>query len=104
MRARILDGTKNVFDAECDDGLVRSCAIKGKVLKSDSPYYNPLAPGDIVNLDDATLEEGKAQIVSLEPRRNEFVRWNIKRRLPQLLAANLDYLILVTTPDEPPFR
>ncbi len=104
MRARILDGTKNVFDAECDDGLVRSCAIKGKVLKSDSPYYNPLAPGDIVNLDDATLEEGKAQILSLEARRNEFVRWNIKRRLPQLLAANLDYLILVTTPDEPPFR
>ncbi|MBQ9539298.1 MAG: ribosome small subunit-dependent GTPase A [Treponema sp.] len=104
MRARILDGTKNVFDAECDDGLVRSCAIKGKVLKSDSPYYNPLAPGDIVNLDDDTLEDGKAQILSVEPRRNEFVRWNIKRRLPQLLAANLDYLILVTTPDEPPFR
>ena len=104
MRARILDGTKNVFDAECDDGLVRSCAIKGKVLKSESRYYNPLAPGDVVNLDDATLEEGKAQILSVEPRRNEFVRWNIKRRLPQLLAANLDYLILVTTPDEPPFR
>ena len=104
MRARILDGTKNVYDAECDDGLVRSCVIKGKVLKSEGRYYNPIAPGDVVNLDDGTLEEGKAQILSVEPRRNEFVRWNIKRRAPQLLAANLDYLILVTTPDEPPFR
>ncbi len=27
-----------------------------------------------------------------------------KRHCPQLLASNLDYLILVTTPDEPPFR
>ena len=32
------------------------------------------------------------------------MRWNVKGRAPQLLASNLDYLILVTTPDEPPFR
>jgi ribosome biogenesis GTPase len=38
------------------------------------------------------------------PRKNEFVRWNVKGRSPQLLAANLDNIIIVTTPDEPPFR
>ena len=38
------------------------------------------------------------------PAQRFFSRWNIKGRAPQLLAANLDHLILVTTPDEPPFR
>lgn len=84
--------------------MTRSCSIKGKVLKSDADYYNPLAPGDIVEVEADSIDGGKGQIVSLVPRRNEFVRWNIKGRKPQLLAANVDYMILVTTPSEPPFR
>ncbi len=104
MQGLILNGTKNVFEVECDDGYTRDCSIKGKVLKSDTDYYNPLAPGDVVELDDASVEEDKGQIVSLVPRKNEYVRWNIKKRLPQLMAANLDYLLIVTTPDNPPFR
>lgn len=104
MQGLILSGSKNVFEVECDDGLIRSCSIKGKILKDVEGYYNPLAPGDIVNIDDSTMEEEKGQILSHEPRKNEFVRWNIKKREPQLLASNLDYLLIVTTPDEPPFR
>ena len=104
MNGLILSGSKNVFEVECDDGILRDCTIKGKILKDATGYYNPLAPGDIVSLDDETLEEEKGQILSIVPRRNEFVRWNIKKREPQLLAANLDYLLIVTTPDEPPFR
>ncbi len=104
MQGLILNGSKNVFEVECDDGVVRSCAIKGKILKSEQDYYNPLSPGDKVVLDDSSIEEDKAMILSLVPRKNEFVRWNVKKRLPQLLASNLDYLLIVTTPDEPPFR
>ncbi len=104
MQGKILNGSKNVFEVECDDGLIRDCSLKGKVLKASEGYYNPLAPGDVVELNGATLENDKGQITDLVPRKNEFVRWNIKRRQPQLLAANLDYLMIVTTPDEPPFR
>ncbi|MCI7114433.1 MAG: ribosome small subunit-dependent GTPase A, partial [Treponema porcinum] len=73
-------------------------------LKSDTEYYNPLAPGDIVEIEADSIDEEKGQVVSLVPRKNEFVRWNVKGRCPQLLAANVDYMILVTTPAEPPFR
>ena len=104
MQGLILNGSKNVFEVECDDGITRSCPIKGKILKASAGYYNPLAPGDIVEIDDETLEEEKGQITDLVPRKNEFVRWNIKKREPQLLAANLDYILIVTTPDNPPFR
>ena len=104
MQGLILNGSKNVFEVECEDGITRDCPIKGKILKESDGYYNPIAPGDIVTLDDETLEEFKGQITGLIPRKNEFVRFNIKKRQPQLLAANLDYLLIVTTPDEPPFR
>lgn len=104
MQGTVLAGTNNFFEIECDDGITRSCSIKGKVLKSDADYYNPLAPGDIVEIETDSIDDEKGQIVGLVPRKNEFVRWNIKGRKPQLLAANVDYMILVTTPDEPPFR
>lgn len=104
MKGLIIAGTNNLFTVECDDGITRNCTIKGKVLKSDKQFYNPLAPGDIVDIEVDPLNDEKGQVLSLEPRKNTFLRWNVKGRCPQLLASNLDYLILVTTPDEPPFR
>ena len=104
MKGLIIAGTNNLFTVECDDEVTRNCTIKGKVLKSDKQFYNPLAPGDIVEIEVDPLNDAKGQILLLEPRKNTFLRWNVKGRCPQLLASNLDYLILVTTPDEPPFR
>ena len=104
MQGQVLDGSNNFFEVECEDGTIRTCSIKGKILKASEGYYNPLAPGDKVILDEDSLDENKGQITDLVPRTNEFVRWNVKKRQPQLLAANLDYLMIVTTPDMPPFR
>lgn len=104
MQGKVLSGSNNIFAVECDDGSIRQCSIKGKKLKDSDGYYNPLAPGDIVEILPKESESGSGQILSIIPRKNEFVRWNVKGRKPQLLASNLDYLVIVTTPDEPPFR
>ena len=104
MQGTVQAGTNNLFTVECDDEVTRNCTIKGKVLKSDKQFYNPLAPGDLVEVEPDPINNEKGQILSLLPRKNTFLRWNVKGRCPQLLASNLDYLILVTTPDEPPFR
>lgn len=104
MNALVLCGTNNLFTCECDDSVVRQCSIKGKVIKTEKNYYNPLAPGDFVEIEIDPINDEKGQVLNLVPRKNTFARWNIKGNAPQLLASNLDYLILVTTPDEPPFR
>lgn len=104
MQGKVIDGSNNFFTVEGEDGNVRTCSLKGKILKASKGYYNPLAPGDNVTLDEDGLDSNKGQITDLVPRTNEFVRWNIKKRQPQLIAANLDYLLIVTTPDTPPFR
>lgn len=104
INGTIISGSNNTFTVECEDEVNRQCTIKGKVLKSSKEFYNPLAPGDIVTVEVDELDNEKGQILELQPRKNTFLRWNVKGRCPQLLASNLDYLILVTTPDEPPFR
>ena len=104
MEGLIIAGTNNTFTVECDDELTRNCTIKGKVLKQDKQFYNPLAPGDRVTVEPDPINEHKGQILGVLERKNTFLRWNVKGRCPQLLASNLDYLILVCTPDEPPFR
>jgi len=100
----VLGGTNNVFEVESADGSVRLCSIKGKVLREAEGYYNPLAPGDRVTVQEDEHDAARGQILSLLPRRNHFVRLNQKLNAPQLLASNLDFALIVTTPDEPPFR
>lgn len=104
MFGTIINGTNNVFCVECDDGKIRACSLKGKKVKTERQFYNPLAPGDRVQVEEDSLSEKKGQILALCERKNSFSRWNVKGQKPQLLAANLDFLILVTTPAEPPFR
>lgn len=111
MTGTVIAGTNNTFFVECEESdsenhekSVKFCTIKGKIIKTEREYYNPLAPGDKVEIEEDELNSQKAQILKLLPRKNIFLRWNVKGRKPQLLASNLDYLVLVTTPDEPPFR
>lgn len=104
MFGTIIEGTNNVFSVECDDGKTRACSLKGKKIKTERQFYNPLAPGDRVQVEEDSLSEKKGQILALCERRNSFSRWNVKGQKLQLLAANVDFLILVTTPAEPPFR
>ncbi len=104
MQGTVIAGTNNIFDVEGEDGVLRSCSIKGKKIKTDKRYYNPIAPGDTVSFETDEINSSKGQITEISERKNVFVRWNAKGRLPQIIASNLDYLILVTTPAEPPFR
>jgi len=104
MQGLVLSGANNFFAVRTPEGNVVRCSIKGKKLKEIRGYYNPLAPGDTVDIEYDTIHPDQGQITALVPRRNGFVRWNQKTRSPQLLAANIDLLLCVTTPANPPFR
>jgi ribosome biogenesis GTPase len=99
-----LGGTNNQFEVETPDGAVRLCPIKGKILRESEGYYNPLAPGDRVMIEPDEHDAGRGLVVSLVERKNRFVRFNQKGNTPQLIACNLDLLVIVTTPAEPAFR
>ena len=104
MQGLILSGANNFFAVRTPESSIVRCSIKGKKLKEIRGYYNPLAPGDMVNIEYDALHPDQGQITALVPRLNGFVRWNQKTHSPQLLAANIDLLLCVTTPANPPFR
>jgi len=104
LTGTVIAGTNNLFTVECEDDVIRNCTIKGKVIKTDKTFYNPIAPGDVVEIAIDELDDAKGQVTLIHPRKNTFLRYNVKGNCPQLIASNLDYLILVTTPEEPPFR
>ncbi|MBI9099227.1 MAG: ribosome small subunit-dependent GTPase A [Spirochaetaceae bacterium] len=105
MKGTVLFGMNNIFNVlPPGEEVALECRIKGKILKDSIGAYNPLASGDIVDIELDENHPGKGMILSREERQNYFSRWNKKRKAPQTLAANLDLLICVTSPELPPFR
>ena len=107
MEGLVLRGSRNLFtvrvpqaggDAELE------CRIKGKVLKGMENFYNPLAPGDWVSLEADPLRPGTAQITAVRERRGVLTRFNQKGQKSQVLAANVNMVLCVTSPLSPPFR
>jgi len=99
----ILQGINNIYLVKTEDGILE-CRIKGKILGGDKTEYNPLAPGDRVEIEADADHAGCGQIISRYSRSSHLGRWNKKRRCDQVLAANLDYAVCVLSPDSPPFR
>ncbi|MDR2766911.1 MAG: ribosome small subunit-dependent GTPase A [Treponema sp.] len=103
LKARIIRGSRNVFTLRpLEGGGPLECRIKGKVLRNSEGFYNPLAPGDIVHAEDCG--GGRGLILAAEERRNLLARFNQKGQKPQILGANLDLVLCVTSPASPPFR
>jgi ribosome biogenesis GTPase len=101
MKGLVIKGSRNIFTVR--SGTVEmECRIKGKVLKGMEGFYNPLAPGDEVTVE--PCGEGAALILAAEERKNLLARFNQKGRKPQILAANIDLILCVTSPAAPPFR
>jgi ribosome biogenesis GTPase len=94
----VVRGSRNIFTVRFENKKDEiECRIKGKILKGVEGYYNPLAPGDYVEIEDGL-------IINLEKRKNKFARFNQKGQAPQLLAANVDIVLCVNSFSSPPFR
>ena len=101
---QILYGISNIYAVAVGGG-IQSCRIKGKILRGSSePSYNPLAVGDWVRVLPDPHSSDKGWISERSARKSSLVRFNRKRNAPQVIAANVDQLICVTSAKEPPFR
>jgi ribosome biogenesis GTPase len=109
----VIQGSRNIFTVRSDgDEIELICRIKGKVLKGFEGYYNPLAPGDRVSFERDPQNPRQGLITRMEERRNMFTRLNrlqkgrdsVSSGVVQVIAANVDLLLCVTSPASPPFR
>lgn len=106
IEGQVLYGINNIYTVLGSDSKHYECRIKGKVLSLEDRAYNALAVGDYVTISvsEDKLERGEAMIIKKHNRKNAFVRSSKKGELPQIVGANFDIVVCVTSPVSPPFR
>lgn len=103
VTGQVLSGINNIYSVSAGDQLYQ-CRIKGKVLKSGKNTYNPIAVGDFVSLQPDPISADVGWIVERQERKSTLSRWNKKRRAVQVLAANAELAVCVSSVQAPPFR
>ncbi len=103
LTGQVYYGINNIYTVAADGSLLQ-CRIKGKVLKSAEREYNPIAVGDRVAVRPDPYSPSVGWIVERLPRTSTLWRWNRKRNALQVIAANADILLCLTSAQSPPFR
>ncbi len=103
VKGLIQYGINNIY-AVYSAGKTYRCRIKGKILGSTKKEYNPLAPGDYVAFEPDTHTGREGLIIDRFERKNSFSRWNKKKKTTQTVAANIDSIVCIASPQSPPFR
>ncbi len=99
MKGRVLKSTGSWYQVLADDQKTYSCRIRGKVRLEGIKASNPVAVGDYV-LFDGTQQDGS--IAEILPRRNYIERKSVKKTdHSQVLAANVDQVLLIATLKQP---
>jgi ribosome biogenesis GTPase len=103
VSGEVLYGINTIYTVRVGEAEL-TCRIKGKVLASARASYNPIAAGDVVDIEPDPFSATKGKVVALRERRTSLSRWNKKGRAPQVMAANADAAVCVCSPQSPPFR
>ncbi len=85
------------------DGKLYRCGLKGALKKEKNKAKNLVAVGDFVRFEIREHEEGI--IIAVEPRRSILSRAdNLHRRKEQLIAVNIDQVIITASIHFPPLK
>lgn len=102
MKAIVYKSTGSWYVVKNDQGQWFNARIRGVLKMDDITSTNPVAVGDIVNIDIEEEEAGTAIINSIADRRNYINRQSPKSKYQHhIVAANLDQSVLVATLREP---
>ena len=85
-----------------EDGAALEAGVRGRLMGPRKALGNAVVVGDRVTFE---LEQGRAMITAVQPRRNAFSRRAAgDRRVEQVVAANLDQVVLVASLVQPDFK
>lgn len=102
MTGTVYRSINNIYTVKNENGETFLCRIKGKHLTQAEGEYNPIVVGDLVEFVPTSSTEGL--VLSRLERKGYFARWNAKNQKNQVICANMDSLICVTSAMTPPFR
>lgn len=103
MRATIYKSTGAWYIAKSEEGVLYQCRMKGKLkIDREITSTNPIAVGDIVQMEEEDKTDHSAMITAIEKRRNYIIRVSPhNKHQMHIVAANLDQSIIIVTIKEP---
>jgi ribosome biogenesis GTPase len=96
MTGLVIKSTGSWYAVRLESAEVIECRLKGKIRLDDRKTTNPVAVGDIVDIERNV--DGNNQITNIHPRKNYIIRKSINlSKQAHIIASNLDQAILVAT-------
>ncbi len=102
MKGLVYKSTGLWYNVKLGNGEFIECRIRGKMKLAKLKVTNPIAVGDVVELELDESHEGTGIITSIAPRTNYVMRKSVhKAKQGSLIAANINRAILIATLHHP---
>ncbi len=99
MKGLVLKSTGSWYEVLAEDKTKFMCRVRGKIRLDEIKETNPVAVGDYVLFD---KEDINGAIYEILPRKNHLLRQSVKKTgHAQVLAANVDQVLLLATIKQP---
>lgn len=99
MKGLVLRSNGKWYKIRTEKGQLIEAQLKGKIRLLGLGVTNPIAVGDLVNIENS---DGTWMIVSIEERKNFIIRTSPKNiHLKQIIASNIDLAVLIVTLHKP---
>ena len=97
LKALVIRSTGKWYKVKTADGVVIETRLKGKMRLKGLKSTNPVAVGDIVNLEQEN-ETSDWMIASIQERKNYIIRQSPKKKMAtHILASNLDQAFVLAS-------
>src|SRR5678815_2111 len=102
MLARIYKSTGSWYTAKTENGVIYNARIKGIFKIDDINSTNPVAVGDIVDIEREDETGNNAVINNIHTRKNYIARSSPRhKKQHHIIASNLDQALVIGTLKEP---
>ncbi|HSU26917.1 MAG TPA: ribosome small subunit-dependent GTPase A [Chitinophagaceae bacterium] len=102
MKATVYKSTGSWYIVKDERGLLRNARMKGVLKIDDITSTNPVAVGDMVELEESGDGENSSMITEILTRRNYINRQSPRfKHQHHIVAANIDQSLLIATLKEP---
>lgn len=102
MKATVYKSTGSWYIVQDEEGKVYNARILGKFKMDELSSTNPVAVGDVVNIETENEQEGSVTITEIADRKNYITRTSpANKHKHHIIASNLDQSLLFATLKEP---
>lgn len=102
MNALVYKSTGSWYIVKNENGEFYNARIKGKFKIDNITSTNPVAVGDVVDVDKEDIQEGSVVITNIYPRKNYITRQSPhNKHQHHIIASNLDQSLLFATLKDP---